>query len=102
MALSSTNWDEATALVQQEDGKLLISGWVCSGNSSSGDTALRLLANGALDHSFGEHGVKRTAVAANGKNDQGRAPVLQPDSRACPRCASSRPARPVAATTTWC
>lgn len=82
VALSSTNWDEATALVQQEDGKLLISGWVYSGNSSSGDTALvRLLANGALDHSFGEHGVKRTAVAANGKNDQGRALVLQPDSR---------------------
>ena len=100
--LSSTNWDEATALVQQEDGKLLISGWVYSGNSSSGDTALvRLLANGALDHSFGEHGVKRTAVAANGKNDQGRALVLQPTA-ACPRCASSRPARPMAATTTWC
>lgn len=81
-ALSADNWDEATALVQQADGKLLLGGWVYTGNSSSADTALlRLNADGSRDASFGTGGARITAVAAGTRTDQGRALALQPDER---------------------
>lgn len=81
-ALSTTNWDEATALVQQADGKLLLGGWVYTGNSSSADTALlRLNADGSRDASFGPGGVRITPVATGTRTDAGRALALQPDDR---------------------
>lgn len=82
LPVSTTNWDEATALVQQADGKLLLGGWVYTGNSSSADTVLmRLNADGSADAGFGPGGVRITAVAAGTRTDAGRALVLQPDDR---------------------
>lgn len=82
VAVNAANWDEATALVQQEDGKLLLGGWAYTGGSSSGNTALvRLMADGTPDDGFGTHGIVITAAATGTKNDQGQALVLQPDSR---------------------
>lgn len=82
LPVSTTNWDEATALVQQADGKLLLGGWVYTGNSSSADTVLvRLNANGSADAGFGPGGVRTTAVAAGTRTDSGRALALQPDDR---------------------
>lgn len=76
------NWNEATALARQSDGRLLLAGWAYSGNSSSGDfAALRLTAAGTLDTSFAAAGVLLRPVAAGTRNDQARAVVLQPDAR---------------------
>lgn len=82
VAVSADNWDEATALVQQADGRLLLGGWVYTGNGSSADTVLlRLNADGSLDTGFGAAGLRVTAVAAGAKSDAGRALALQPDAR---------------------
>lgn len=77
-----TNWDSATAIVRQADGKLLLGGWAYSGNGSSGDfAALRLLANGTPDAGFGTAGVVIHPTAAGTKNDQAHGLVLQADER---------------------
>ena len=82
VAVSATNWDNATAVARQADGKFVLGGWVYSGNSSSGDfAAIRLLANGALDTGFGTAGVAIHAGAANGRNDSARGMALQADER---------------------
>jgi len=76
------NWNEATALVRQDDGKLVLGGWAYTGAGSSGDfAALRLNADGTLDAGFGTAGVTITAAAPGTKDDQGRALVLQADDR---------------------
>ena len=78
----AANWNEATALVRQDDGKLIVGGWAYTGAGSSGDfAALRLNADGTPDASFGNAGVTISATAPGTKDDQGRALVLQPDSR---------------------
>lgn len=80
--VSAGNWDEATALVGQPDGRLLLGGWVYSGNSSSADTVLlRLNADGSRDPAFGPGGIRVTPVAAGHRTDAGRALALQPDER---------------------
>lgn len=80
--LSADNWDEATSLVLQADGKLLLGGWIYTGNGSSADTVLlRLNADGSRDATFGPGGARITAVAAGTRTDQGRALALQPDDR---------------------
>lgn len=80
--LAQGNWDQATALVRQADGKLVLGGWAYAGNSSSGDfAALRLLANGSLDTSFGNGGVVIHPTAAGSRNDQAHGLVLQADER---------------------
>ncbi len=80
--VSASNWDEATALVQQADGRLLLGGWTYTGNSSSADTVLlRLNADGCLDTVFGPGGVRITPVTAGTRSDAGRALALQPDER---------------------
>jgi len=82
VAVSADNWDEATAIVRQADGRLLLGGWVYTGNSSSADTVLlRLKADGSADTTFGPGGIRTTAVAAGTKTDAGRALALQPDER---------------------
>jgi uncharacterized delta-60 repeat protein len=64
--MSSTNWDEATDIVRQDDGRLVLSGWVYTGNSRAGDfAALRLKADGTLDESFGQAGSMTHAVAGS-------------------------------------
>jgi uncharacterized delta-60 repeat protein len=76
------NWNEATAMVRQADGKLILGGWIYTGNSSSGDfAALRLEADGTLDAGFGTGGIVVTPTAAGTKNDLGKALVLQADDR---------------------
>lgn len=82
VAVSLDNWDEATALVRQADGRLLLGGWVYTGNSSSADTVLvRLNADGSRDTDFSPNAIRITAVAAGTKTDAGRALALQPDDR---------------------
>ncbi len=82
VAVSLDNWDEATALVRQTDGRLLLGGWVYTGNSSSADTVLvRLNADGSRDTDFSPNAIRITAVAAGTKTDAGRALALQPDER---------------------
>ena len=81
-AVSESNWDEATTIVRQADGKLLLGGWVYSGNSSAGDfVALRLTADGMRDADFGTNGISIVPMAEGTRNDQGRAMVLQADDR---------------------
>jgi uncharacterized delta-60 repeat protein len=76
------NWNEATAMVRQADGKLILGGWIYTGNSSSGDfAALRLEADGTLDAGFGTGGIVITPTAAGTKNDLGKALLLQADDR---------------------
>ncbi|HYI02635.1 hypothetical protein [Hyalangium sp.] len=79
---TTDNFDEATALALQSDGKLVVAGWVNAGSSSSADFAvLRYEATGALDTGFGTGGKVVTAVASGTKSDQARALALQPDDR---------------------
>ena len=81
-AVSASNWDSATALVRQADGKLVLGGWVYAGNSSAGDfAALRIDASGQLDPSFGNGGVAVHATAAGTKSDVAHGLVLQADPR---------------------
>ena len=80
--VSSTNWDEAQAVVRQADGKLVVGGWVYAGGSSAGDFALaRYNTDGTLDAAFGSAGITITAVAPGTKADEGRALMLQADER---------------------
>jgi len=82
VAVSATNWDNATAVVRQADGKLLLGGWAYSGNSSSADfVALRLLPGGTLDPMFADGGIAIRPVAAGTRSDSARGLVLQSDER---------------------
>ena len=66
----------------QADGKLLLGGWSYRDNSSAGDfVAVRLLASGALDTTFGENGIALRPVAAGTRADNARGMVLQSDER---------------------
>jgi uncharacterized delta-60 repeat protein len=79
--VSAGNWDEAHAVVVQADGKIVVGGWVYSGNSSSGDHAvLRYGADGTLDSGFGSAGITITPVSG-ARIDEGRALQLQVDER---------------------
>lgn len=81
-AVSTDNWDQATSLVRQTDGKLLVGGWVNEGAGSAGDMLLlRYSASGQLDAGFGTAGISRAPMAATGRHDAGRALVLQADDR---------------------
>lgn len=76
------NWNEATAVVRQADGKLVIGGWAYSGAGSSGDfAAVRIGADGVLDTFFANAGVLIRPMAAGTKNDIARTLVLQNDDR---------------------
>ncbi len=76
------SWNEATAVVRQADGKLVIGGWMYTGASSSADFAvLRLLDNGLADPGFGTQGLVIAPMAGGTLNDQAHALVLQADER---------------------
>jgi len=80
--VSATNWDSATAVVRQADGKVVVGGWVYSGNSSSADFVVsRYTTDGVLDAGFGAAGMTITPVAPGTKDDAGRAILLQIDDR---------------------
>lgn len=82
VAVSAANWDNATAVARQADGKLVLGGWAYSGNSSAGDfTAVRLLPGGTLDPLFGDGGIAIRPVAAGTRSDSARGLVLQSDDR---------------------
>lgn len=79
---ATLSWNEATAVVRQADGKLVVGGWMYTGNSSSGDFAvMRLLDSGVPDAGFGAQGLVIAPMAAGTLNDQAHALVLQPDER---------------------
>lgn len=76
------NWDAATAIARQIDGKLVVGGWVYEGNSSSGNfAAMRYSATGTLDAGFGTGGIVVTPMAGASRSDSGRALLLQSDER---------------------
>ncbi|MFB9993369.1 Ig-like domain-containing protein [Deinococcus oregonensis] len=78
----SENWDSATGVAVQADGKLVLGGWVYEGNSSAGNFAVtRLEASGARDAGFGQGGTSMTPVAPGSKADEAQALALQPDER---------------------
>ena len=80
--VSTANWDNATALARQADGKLLLGGWSYRANSSAADfVAVRLLPGGAPDPMFGEGGIAIRPVAPGTRNDSARGMVLQADDR---------------------
>lgn len=80
--VSATNWDRATAVIRQADGKVVVGGWVYSGNGSSADFVVaRYTTAGMLDTSFGTAGMTITPVAPGTKDDAGRAILLQVDER---------------------
>lgn len=80
--VSATNWNTATAVVRQDDGKVVVGGWVYAGNSSSADFVVaRYTTAGVLDDSFGTVGLTITPVAPGTKDDAGRAILLQIDDR---------------------
>jgi uncharacterized delta-60 repeat protein len=80
--VSTTNWDRATAVVRQADGKVVVGGWVYAGNGSSADFVVaRYTTAGVLDTSFGSAGMTITPVAPGTKDDAGRAILLQVDDR---------------------
>jgi uncharacterized delta-60 repeat protein len=80
--ISLGNWDEATAVVRQADGKLLVGGWSYEGNSTAGNfVVLRYTPQGRADSSFGLAGQVIAPVAPPGRSDAGRALALQPDDR---------------------
>jgi len=82
MAVSPANWDEASALVRQPDGKLILGGWVFPGPGTAGDFAtLRLSADGTVDAGFGNAGVTIKPMATGTKSDQAHALALQSDDR---------------------
>jgi len=66
----------------QADGRIVVGGWVYSGNGSSGDHVVaRYQADGTLDAGFGNAGLTITPVAPGTKADEGRALLLQVDDR---------------------
>ncbi|MGA0611230.1 hypothetical protein [Caldimonas sp. KR1-144] len=80
--LSASNWDAATAIVRQADGKFVVGGWVYEGGSSSANfAAVRYTATGVLDTTFGSGGIVVTPMAGASRSDSGRALVLQADER---------------------
>jgi len=80
--VSEGNWDEAHALVVQEDGAIVMAGWAYEGNGSNGDFVLaRYTPAGVLDARFGSAGIVIEAVAAAGKRDEAHAVALQADER---------------------
>ncbi len=79
---SSGNWDQATAIVRQADGKLVVGGWVYSGNSSSGDFVIqRFTENGYPDDTFGDHSTVIIPMATGTLSDLSHALILQADPR---------------------
>ena len=80
--VSATNWNTATAVVRQDDGKVVVGGWVYAGNGSSADFVVaRYTTAGVLDATFGTAGMTITPVAPGTKDDAGRAILLQVDER---------------------
>lgn len=81
-AVNPDNWNGATGIVRQADGKLVLGGWAYSGNSSSADfVALRLLPGGTLDGEFGTGGQVIHPLADRSRNDAARGIALQADER---------------------
>ncbi len=79
--VSVKDWDEASALAVQADGKVIVGGWANDATTTSNFTALRLTQAGQPNPSFGEGGLVVTPLAPSGKNDRARALLLQPDDR---------------------
>jgi len=80
--VSTTNWDRATAVIRQADGKVVVGGWVYTGGGSSADFVVaRYTTDGVLDTGFGTAGMTITPVAPGTKDDAGRAILLQVDDR---------------------
>lgn len=71
----------ASALVAQDDGKLLVSATWFAATGKQNFYALRTTANGQLDASFAEAGIFEADLAPDGAYSDLRAMALQPDGR---------------------
>jgi len=80
-AFAGAGIDQATAVLLQSDGKIVLTGFAATGTTTGTDfAAARYLSNGQLDGSFGVGG-KTTIAFANGSTDQASAAVLQSDGK---------------------
>ncbi|GGO25918.1 delta-60 repeat domain-containing protein [Deinococcus humi] len=81
LKLNPSNWNVATAVALQTDGKVVVGSWVYEGNSSNDNFAVtRLTRSGQVDPEFGVGGTSITR-GATGKRSTARAALLQPDDR---------------------
>lgn len=81
LKLNPSNWNVATAVAVQTDGKVVAGSWVYEGNSSNDNFAVtRLMETGQVDPDFGIGGTTITRGPA-GKRSTARAALLQPDDR---------------------
>lgn len=82
MDLGGAGFDIATDVLIQPDGKIVLTGWAERGGGDHDFIAVRLLANGAIDNSFGVQGKAVVHFDLGGLNrDQANAAVLQPDGK---------------------
>jgi uncharacterized delta-60 repeat protein len=82
--VSVNDWDQATSVALQNDGKVVVGGWAFlpeTGPRFSNFVLQRYDANGALDDSFGHAGTVITNASPRGRNNAGRAMLLQADTR---------------------
>jgi uncharacterized delta-60 repeat protein len=81
LKLNPRNWNVATSVAVQTDGKVIVGSWVYEGLSSNDNFAVtRLGENGQIDPDFGTGGTTMTRGPA-GKRATARAALLQPDDR---------------------
>lgn len=81
-ALSAQYADMANAIVEQQDGKIILGGFRDRLTHASGDFAfVRYLANGAVDPSFGKGGVVIFPTFGGQRHDAIRAMGIQEDER---------------------
>jgi uncharacterized delta-60 repeat protein len=78
IAFQNDNFRAFRTLIQA-DGKIVVSGYIRSGNSDSDFVAARLNANGNPDTEFNEDGIARIAISSYA--DEARAMVIQEDGK---------------------
>jgi len=76
-----SDFDDATALALQPDGKMIIAGYVDGGSSQRDFAVARYDANGMLDLGFGTNGVAKTDLNGQNEFDKGYAVALQADGK---------------------
>ena len=77
----STKEDHATGLAVLPDGKLVMGGTCFSTTSNRGFCAVRYLANGTVDLTFGGSNTGKVTTAIGSVNDRASAMAMQPDGK---------------------
>ena len=80
--LGGTNFDIATDVLIQPDGKIVLTGWSSGAAANSDFVAVRLHTNGSVDTSFGNQGRAVVPFDLGGSGrDESNAAVLQSDGK---------------------